>query len=260
MTKSSESPLVSIIMPVYNSQQFLEESIRSVLAQAYTNWELLVVDNGSTDNSREIAREFAEADPRVRTLVKDDEQGVAPARRHAIDNAQGEWIAFLDSDDLWAPNKLEIQMAKAQESGSRFLFTASAFIDAEGNPKDYIMHAPEEITYRQILKQNIISHSSVLIRKELLDGSFKEPDNSIRDDFSAWIRILRNRESKAVGIDQPLLIYRVSGNSLSSNKLYAAWCALKTYCYAGLSIPEALFYWFQYIYRSLRKYSNLYSN
>lgn len=259
MNIPTDSPLISIVMPVYNSQQFLAEAIESVIAQTYTNWELLVVDNGSTDDSRRIAQSFADADPRIHTLVKDDEKGVAPARRHAIDQARADWIAFLDSDDLWTPDKLEIQLAEAQRTGSRLLFTASAFLDSEGNSKDYVMHVPAEVTYRQILKQNIISHSSVLVRKELLDDCFREPDNSIRDDFSAWIRILRNKEPKAVGIDQPLLRYRVSATSLSSNKLYAAWCALKTYRYAGLSIPEALYYWFQYLVRSVMKYSNLYN-
>lgn len=259
MTKHT-APVVSIVMPSYNSGGYIARSVESVIAQSFEDWELLIVDNSSTDDTQEIVRALAEKDDRIKLTVTQNEHSVAVARRRAIDLAGGEWIAFLDSDDLWTPDKLSVQLEAAERLQAGFLFTASAFIDREGNQKDFILPAPEKIGYPEILKQDLISCSSVLVRKEWLDDCFTENDNGISDDYAAWIRILKNRCDHATGINTPLLIYRVSRASLSGNKLESAVRTFRTYRHTGHSWVTSARYWCHYVVRSLKKYSRLYTN
>lgn len=260
MGNTAATPLISIIMPALNSQRFIAESIKTAQQQTFTNWELLIVDNGSSDKTKQIAEKAALADPRIRVFEDRSAGSPAVARKCALQNARGEWIAFLDSDDLWDPEKLQIQLDTAKEKESPFLFTASAFVDADGNRKGYVLKVPERIAYPEILKQDIISCSSVLVRRELLSGCFNETDNTVSDDFAAWIRILRTKKICAVGINQPLLHYRLSSNSLSANKVYSALRTFKTYRHSGLSVLTSVRYWIYYVFRSLRKYSKLYAS
>ncbi len=257
MIDTAVTPLISIVMPSLNCEQFIGQAIKSVQEQTFANWELLIVDNGSEDNTPVIAAQAAESDLRIRCLVEDRKRSVAMARQRALQEARGEWIAFLDSDDIWEPDKLQIQMETAQSTGSSFLFTASTFMNSDGTQRDYVMHVPEQIGYPEILKQNLISCSSVLVRRELLENCFQETDNDVSDDFAAWIRILRDKSICATGIDLPLLHYRMSRTSLSFNKPKSALRAFKTYRHAGLSVPTALRYWVCYVFRNVRKYAHL---
>lgn len=259
MPKNSVT-VVSIVMPTYNSGGYIAQSIQSVIAQSFGDWELLIVDNSSIDNTHEIVRAYAEKDDRIKLIVNQNEHSVAAARRRAIDLASGEWIAFLDSDDLWTSDKLSVQLEAAQRLQSGFLFTASAFIDREGRKKDYILPAPERIGYPEILKQDLISCSSVLVRKDWLVDCFTEHDNGISDDYAAWIRILKNRCVYATGINKPLLIYRVSQTSLSGNKLESAVRTFRTYRHTGHSVATSARYWCHYVVRSLKKYGRLYTD
>lgn len=257
MSIEVSAPRISIVMPAYNSEKYIRNSIESVLAQTHTDWELIIADNGSDDTTQDIVRSFSEIDPRIRSLKADQHRSAAYARRFAIDNARGEWIAFLDSDDLWTADKLSIQLAEAERQNCGFVFSGSAFIDSEGDEKDYVLHVPGKVSYAEILKQNIISCSSVLIRRELLDGCFTETDNDICEDYAAWIRVLRDRNVTAVGIDRPLLIYRMGSSSLSSNKIKSAVRTYKTLRRTGVKLPLALRSWISYVYRNLKKYTSI---
>ena len=243
--------LVSVVMPARNSEKTLAQSIESVLAQTCADWELLVVDNGSSDRTAAIVSEYAEKDRRVR-LLSCGIPCAAAARRRGIDEARGEFVAFLDSDDLWLPEKLSAQLAL----GANFSFTGCAYINADGSHRDTVLHAPERVGYPEILKQNVIPCSSVLVRRALLEGCFTETTNELSEDFAAWIRILR-RGAIAVGLDQPLLRYRLSANSLSGNKLRSAIRCFKMYRSVGLSVPQAMRWWLSYVARSVMKYSRL---
>ena len=249
---------VGIVMPAYNAERYIEEAIRSVREQDHADWVLYVCDDGSRDRTREIVLGCAEVDPRIQWIESGEgNTGVCGARRRGIQAAQTDWIAFLDSDDRWLPDKLSSQLAAAAQHGCRFVFTASGFMEADGEVKSHVLHVPERITYPEILKQNIISCSSVLIRRELLEGSFTEEDAKVCEDFAVWIRILRDREPYALGIDRPLLQYRLLPGSLSSNKIKNAYKVLKTYFACGVPVPEAIGAWVQYVFRSLRKYGKL---
>lgn len=247
--------LVSIIMPAYNAEKTLHQAVTSVLEQTYGDFELLIIDDCSTDTTRSLAQEFCARDCRIRLLCNEANSGASKTRHHGVSQARGQWLAFLDSDDAWAADKLEKQITLQKHSGADLIFTGSAFMDNESTPKDWTLHVPETITYRKLLKQNLISNSSVLVRKD----RYLECEclcNGLHEDFVCWLRLLRSG-AQARGIDEPLLIYRLSSTSKSGNKLKAAKMNWKAYRAAGLSVPEAAYYMGFYAINSLKKYRNL---
>lgn len=252
-------PLISIVMPVKNGEKFIGASICSVIAQTYQNWELIIVNDHSSDNTRQLVREYMVSEKRIRLItLKGRKTGAAYSRRCAVNMASGEWIAFLDSDDTWSPDKLMIQMRFAEKKNCRFVFTASSFLNEDGSVKKYVFHIPGKIGFPEILKQDIISCSSVLIKKELLADSFYETSNDICDDYAAWIRILRDNSETAYGIDLPLLRYRISRTSLSFNKFQSAYRTYLTHRHVGLAFPKTAYYFCWYVLRSLKKYTGIY--
>lgn len=259
-TEKTTFPLVSVVMPAHNSAMYIKQAIQSVQKQTFKNWELLVVDGLSQDHTRQIVHEYREQDARIHLIENNcaEDCSAAGNRCRGIECARGKWIAFLDSDDVWLPEKLQIQLTAAQQYAEKFLFTASSFIDKNGKDKRFILHVPQQIAYPEILKQDIISCSSVLIEKDLLEGCFLEKDTQVSEDFSAWIRILRRTDIHAMGIDLPLLKYRLTRKSLSSNKFQSALRTFRTYRYMGLSQLESIYYWVFYVFRSIKKYVGVY--
>lgn len=247
--------LISVIMPAYNAARTISEAVESVIAQTYRNWELIIIDDCSTDSTVSIASRYAEKEPRIRIIYNTENQGASRARHNGVMAANGKWLAFLDSDDLWIADKLEKQMNLHLTTGSRLIFTASAFIDAEGRGIDYVLHVPAGITYRELLKQNIISNSSVLIDRQLF-LKHESVGSDMHEDFACWLNVIRAGET-ACGIDEPLLTYRVSADSKSGNKLRAAAMNWRTYRAVGLSFPETIYYMCCYAVNGFRKYSKL---
>lgn len=160
------SGMISIIMPAYNAQRTLHQAVDSALCQTHQNIELLIIDDFSSDSTGQIAEEYIKQDRRVRLLKNGKNLGVAVSRNRGVDAARGEWIAFLDSDDAWTEDKLEKQLSCAVVRHGEFIFTGSAFMDADGNRKVGLLHVPEQVTYKELLKQNVISCSSVMIKKK----------------------------------------------------------------------------------------------
>ncbi len=247
--------MISIIMAAYNAEKTIGAAVRSALAQTMRDLELLIVDDASTDGTADLARAFAAEDSRVRLLSNERNSGVSATRYHGLTEAAGEWIAILDSDDLWAPDKLESQMDLHERTGGELLFTGSAFIDADGQEIPWVLHVPAKIGYRQLLKQNLISNSSVLVRKELSRQYYSHGD-AMHEDFAEWLRILKSGVT-AYGIDRPLLTYRLSAGSKTSNKRKAARMNWNTYRYIGLGPAEAAYYMAWYTFNGIRKYRSL---
>lgn len=243
---------VSVVMPALNSAATIEAAVASVRAQSFRDWELLIVDNGSEDGTLALAQGFAREDDRIRVLTDCPIRCAAAARRTGIDAAEGEFVAFLDSDDLWLPEKLALQL----QTGEDFVFTGCSYMNADGSRRSHILHVPEKVGYPGILKQNVIPCSSVLVRRRLLEACFTETTNEISEDYAAWVRILR-RGVTAVGLDQPLLCYRVSPDSLSGNKLRSAVRCWRMYRSCGLGVLPAAVYWLSYVGRSLIKYAGI---
>ena len=250
--------LISIIMAAYNAEQTIEQAINSVLSQTYTNFELLVVNDCSKDRTVELVKKIAAKDGRVRLISNVKNSGVSYTRKHGLEEAKGSWIAILDSDDAWAPEKLEKQIDLQRRTNADLLFTGSAFMDSEGQSIDWHLHAPAEVTYRQLLKQNVLSNSSALVRKELYAKHYAIGDG-MHEDFAIWLSILK-KGTKAYGVDEPLLIYRIAKSSKSGNKVKAAKMNWNTYRYVGLNLMEAIYYECWYIFNGIRKYRNLSNN
>lgn len=257
MNKKQNEPLISIVMPAYNSENYIGMAIDSVMAQTYKNWELIVIDDCSLDSTYRIAHERARLDDRIHIFKNLKNVGVASTRNKAVELAMGDWIAYLDSDDCWDRQKLEKQMDYCLENSVNFVFSASSFMNQNDVPLRGIFRVPKKISYQTLLKQNVIPCSSVLIQKNLLKKHRMEGE-SIHEDFAFWLRILQ-QEPYAYGMEEPLLIYRISQSSKSGNKLKSAAMTFRTYLFVGLTVPQSLYYLCHYTIKSIRKFCVIHS-
>lgn len=212
-------PLVSIIMPCYNAERYVAQSIESVLAQTYQNWELLITDDGSTDKSVEIISKYCTKDDRITVLVPDEHQGIARARNMSISRARGRFIAFLDSDDIWYPEKLEKQVGFMLENDIAFTYSSYEIIDTQGNPKKIVKDAGV-MSYKRYLRNTIICCGTVVVDRDKT-GHFATPVIDTSEDMSLWLIIMK-RGFDAYPVPGPLHKYRVTPGSASSNKIKAS--------------------------------------
>lgn len=243
---------VSVVMATYNSENTIIESIESVLKQTFTDFEFIIVNDGSTDSTLEIIKDYAKCDRRIRFFDNKKNFGVSYSRNLAISSASGIWIAFIDSDDIWDSKKLEKQIELAKDNPMAVIFyTASAFIDWEGKRFEYIMPALTKIDYKELLKKNILSCSSVMVKKEVIN-EVKMSSDDMHEDYAAWLMILK-KYKYAYGINEPLLIYRLSKKSKSSNRINSAKMIFKTYRYVGYCSVVSFFLAFIYSFHSIKK-------
>lgn len=242
-------------MAAYNAEKTIEQAIQSVLAQTYTKFELLVVNDCSTDNTENIVKRIAAMDSRVKLINNKKNSGVSYTRQRGLCEAKGDRIAILDSDDMWKPEKLTEQIYCMDKNEADLIYTGSAFMDAKGKMINWYLKVPDQISYRQLLKQNLISNSSVLVKKELYKQYYVTDDN-MHEDFAVWLKILKSGK-RAFGIDEPLLIYRVTKSSKSGNKLKAAVMNWNCYRYVGLDFFQSVYYMCWYTVKGVLKYKNL---
>lgn len=241
-------------MAAYNAENTIGQAITSVIQQTYTDFELIIINDCSTDRTVDVINEFIKKDTRIRLINNSKNMGVSYTRKHGLDEAKGSWIAILDSDDLWLPEKLAKQVEFQKKTNADLLYTGSGFMNVDGKQINWKLNVPEVITYRQLLKQNILSNSSALVRKDLYEKYYAVGDD-MHEDFAIWLQILRNG-IKAYGINEPLLIYRLDDKSKSGNKLKAAMMNWNTYRYIGLNLFEAAYYEFWYAINGLCKYKH----
>ncbi len=245
-------------MPAYNAAKTIRDSIKSVQLQTFQDWELIVIDDGSKDCTADILREMASVDNRIRFLQNEKNSGASYTRNRAVELARGEWIAFLDSDDLWMPEKLEKQLMLSKKYPDMAVcYTASAFIDEEGKPYEYVMTAIEMLDYNTLLHKNLMSCSSVMIRTSIM-RKIKMPNDNMHEDYYVWLCVLREHKV-AYGINEPLLVYRICSNSKSSNRVKSAKMLFNSYIAVGYSRLEscALVLW--YTIHSVTKRRKIYS-
>ncbi len=209
--------MVSIITPAYNVQDFISASIQSVLSQTYSNWEMIIVDDGSTDQTYEIIERFSIKDKRIKPLKHNKSLGAGRARNTAIEFATGDFIAFLDADDLWKPNKLELQLKFMKENNAAICFSSYELIDEEGNKLNKTVQALPRLDYGKQLKCNYIGNLTGIYNARIL-GKITIPKIQKRQDWVMWLEAIK-KAGEAKGMNDVLALYRVRKNSLSSNKL-----------------------------------------
>ena len=207
--------LVSIIMPIYNASKYLNETIESVIAQTYTNWELILVDDCSTDNSIELIKRFA--DDRIKLMENQTNSGAAVSRNRAIEKANGKYIAFLDSDDLWSKDKLSKHLDFMNEQNSAFSCTNYSVVDCQNEKETVFSPKKDTYSYKDILKHCYIGCSTVIYDSEKLGKVYMPTQAEKREDFACWLQILKT------GIDvsclhENLTTYKIHQNSVSTNK------------------------------------------
>jgi teichuronic acid biosynthesis glycosyltransferase TuaG len=212
-----EKGLVSIITPVFMAERFIGQTILSVQAQTYRQWELLLIDDCSTDGSADVIRPLAAHDPRIRYVRLEHNSGAAVARNKALELARGEYIAFLDADDLWVDFKLEHQLRFMADRKADFVFAAIVPVDEEGTPMRRPIPVPAKADYRHLLSHTVIATSTVMLNRTKLPD-FRMPLRRGGQDYATWLQILRET-GYAYGLNETLTVYRTSSDSLSSNKL-----------------------------------------
>lgn len=209
--------LVSIITPTYNCGKFIARTIDSVLNQTYTNWEMIIVDDRSKDNTKEIVEQYMKNDSRIKYHLLDENSGAAVARTTAMKLAEGSYMAFLDSDDIWTNDKLERQIKWMQENDYAFSCTAYEQIDEADNPLGKIIKTVTKTNYNRLLLDCPVGNSSVVYNVEKM-GKFEVPNIRKRNDDALWLQMLK-KEKYIWGMPDVLMKYRVRKNSISSNKL-----------------------------------------
>ena len=214
--------MISIVVPVYNAAPYIENTVQMVLEQTYQDFELILVDDCSTDNSVALLEELLEQrkDVRLRLVKKERNQGAAAARNTGLDMASGRYIAFLDADDVWLPHRLEAGLRFMEEKKAGFVFSAYEFGDEQARGTGKIVHVPEKLTYRKALSRTVVFTTTTLFDTTLVPKELLRMPTVPSEDTATWWQILRNGHV-AYGLDQVLAIYRRPAKSLSSNKLVA---------------------------------------
>lgn len=236
--------LVSIITPTYNCEDYIVETIESVIRQNYKNWEMIIVDDCSTDNTKEVINKYNN-DGRIKYFCLESNSGAAIARTKAMELANGEYIAFLDSDDVWFEDKLLKQLQFMKKFNIAFSCTSYEQVDEKGNLLNRVVKTPPRIDYDRLLLDCPVGNSTVMYNVEKM-GKFKVPNIRKRNDDALWLQMLK-KEKYIYGMKEVLMKYRIRKNSISSNKLNVIkyhWMLYRDI--EHLSIPRSIFqiiYW-----------------
>lgn len=244
--------LVSIVTPVYNAEKYIWHTIKSVQNQEYENWEMIIVNDCSNDNSERIIKSIMKEDKRIRYIKLKKNSGVAIARNTAIGNAKGRFIGFLDADDIWLKSKLSKQINYMLKNKLEFTFTGYELIDENGQKLDRLVSATKVVDYNGLLKGNVIGCFTVIIDKEKI-GHIQMP--SIRhEDYVTWLNILKQGH-EAYGINETLGLYRKMNTSLTGNKIKSAKWTWDVYRQnQNLSLAKTLYYFSNYVVKGLLRH------
>ncbi len=213
-------PLVSVIMPSYNAESFIAQSIESVLQQTYSHWELLITDDCSSDRTPLIAQSYCTKDSRINFVIAQKHTGIAGTRNQSIARAKGRFVAFLDNDDLWVPEKLEKQVQFILDNDYAFVYSAYELLNEDGTPKGKTIQTAGVVDYNKYLRNTIIGSGTILLDLKKT-GNLHMPENATSDDMALWCKILKAGHH-AYPINEVLMKYRVRSDSASANKFKAA--------------------------------------
>lgn len=244
-------PLISVIIPAYNCEKYIAKAIESVLEQEDVLLELLIINDCSTDHTEEIILTYGK-DDRIRYLKNDYNIGVAKTRNKGVQQARGEFVAFLDADDWWDQGKLKKQIELMRKKGQVLCSTARELVDEHGRSLGKVIPVKELITYRLLLLHNCINCSSVVLKKDVAKEFPMEHEDS-HEDYITWLKILQEYGT-ACAVNEPLLKYRLRSSSKSGSKLHSARMTYKVYRYSGFGYCQSIIYFLSYALHGLWKY------
>lgn len=245
-------PLVSVIMPCYNMERFISDTIASVQGQTFHNWELLIVDDASTDSTVDVIKSRQSQDEGIHFFVKPKHSGIADTRNQCIKAAKGRFLAFLDSDDLWHPEKLEKQLRFMEDRKIGFCYSSYDCVDEAGKLLDKSIKAAGDLNYEAYLRNTIIGCSTVMLDKNIV-GEVSVPRFRTSEDTATWLNILK-KGYLAYAINEPLVSYRIRSNSASSNKLKASSDLWRVYRQnEKLPFIKAVYYFSCYAFNAVKK-------
>lgn len=243
---------VTAIVPAYNAERYIEKAIISVLQQTI-ECKMIVVNDASTDKTKDIVKEYQKKYPHIITFVDNEKnEGVCAARNLAVQMADTEYVAYLDADDWWAEDKIELQLKRIKETQVHACFSGRELMNEDGSASNRVVNVPEHVDYKMLLRGNAIPCSSVLIRRDI---ALKYPmvHDELHEDYIVWLSILKDGY-EFVGINQPLLKSRLGENGKSRNKCKSAMMTYKVYRYMGIPIHKAIYYFIYYVYNGVCKY------
>ncbi|MBR4391146.1 MAG: glycosyltransferase family 2 protein [Bacteroidales bacterium] len=244
--------LVSVIVPCFNMERFIADTLNSVINQTFSNWELYIVDDNSSDDTIKIIQAFCEKDSRIHFTTQIQHEGIANARNQCIQMAQGRFLAFLDADDLWHPDKLQRQLKFMTERNIGFSYTSYDCVDESGKPLNKTIKTAGDLNYKSYLRNTIIGCSTVMIDTEII-GQVNVPDFRTSEDTATWLNILK-KGFKAYAITEPLTSYRIRSKSASSNKLKASADLWRVYRQQEkLPLFNALYSFSCYVFNAIKK-------
>lgn len=245
--------LISIITPCYNSKSTIRATIQSVLEQTYPHWEMLIIDDCSTDGSNFIIQEYSQKDTRIKYLKTNNTSGSPTVPRNlGIKQARGRFIAFLDSDDIWLPTKLEEQIPIFDEPHTAIVFSNYEKISYDGQRNGRIITAPIQVTYKQLLKENIIGCLTAIYDTQKVGKLYFSKIG--HEDYAMWLSILK-KGYIAQNTNSTLALYRINSKSISSNKITALKWTWNIYRkIEHLPLCKSLFYFINYAFRAGYKF------
>ena len=244
----------SVVMIAYNAEKYINAAIDSVLAQTMEDFELIIVNDCSKDSTEKIIKSYT--DPRIRYFKNKENLKISKTRNYGVSQAKADYVAFIDSDDVWLDTKLERQVSYMEETGAKICYSGYGFIADDGTLQNKVFDVPKQVDFKRLLKQNVITPSASVFSKDLL---IKYPfyAEQVHEDFVAFLQMLKNEKILAYGINDPLIYYRLTNNSKSRNKIKAFIMTLKSYKEVGLNVFQRLYNLPFYVVNGLKKYRGI---
>ena len=251
--KNTSDPLVSVIIPVHNGERYIEKSVRSVMEQTYGNWELLIIDDFSTDSTADVVAALCEDDERVRYIKNIRNIGTASSRNRGLELSKGDCVAFLDADDVWKPEKLEIQLRKMKSENVDLVYSSYEIVNENGEASKGVYSVPDTVSFEGLLKENVIGCSTVVLSSEIA-GKYRFAEDYYHEDYCLWLDLLRDGY-KVAGCEEALVEWRLITNSRSFDKRNSAIYRWKIYReYLSLPLFKSIRLFFCYFIGGIKKY------
>ncbi len=246
-------PLVSIVLPLYNAEQYIVQTLSSIINQTYKNWELIIIDDCSNDHSISVIEEIVNKDSRIHLYHNERNLGVTRTRNKGFTLCNGEYVALIDSDDLWEEHKLELQVEAANKNNADIIYCSYSIIDTNNKKISNDFIVPKTISYKRALIQSVMSCSTTMLKKEIVE-KYQFSTDYYHEDLVYWLQILKEGY-KAIGVQDVLASYRIVNNSRSSNKWIVIKNRYRVYRdFCKYSIVYSYYLIFQYGILALKKY------